>query len=106
MSIKVDNFVRVTILGPSSGLANINTSALAIITDEAPIPGDFGTARTYLDALSVAEKIDRAPEEIVIIGVEPEEVSCGLELTGQVKQKVPEVVRQVLEEIKDDIHAK
>jgi len=59
-----------------------------------------------LDALSVAEKINRAPEEIVIIGVEPGEVSCGLELTEQVRQRVPEVIRQVLEEIKDDIHTK
>jgi len=59
-----------------------------------------------LDALSAAEKINCAPEEIVIIGVEPAEVDCGLELTGQVKQKVPEIIGKVLEEIKDDIHTK
>jgi len=59
-----------------------------------------------LDALSLAEKINLAPEEIVIIGVEPGEVDCGLELTEQVKRKVPEIIKKVLEEIKDDIHTK
>ncbi len=53
-----------------------------------------------LDALNVAEKINCAPEEIVIIGVEPGEVDCGLELTGQVKRRVPEIIEKVLEEIK------
>ncbi len=53
-----------------------------------------------LDALSAAEKINCAPEEVVIIGVEPAEVDCGLELTGQVKQRVPEIIEKVLEEIK------
>ena len=57
-----------------------------------------------LDALSVAEKMNRAPDEIVIIGVEPGKVGWGLELTEPVEQRCPEVIRKVLEEIKDDIH--
>ena len=59
-----------------------------------------------LDALSAAAKINCTPEEIVIIGVEPAEMDCGLELTGQVEQRVPEIIEKVLEEIKDDIHTK
>jgi len=51
-----------------------------------------------IDALSAAEKMSCAPREIVIIGVEPKEINCGLELTEQVKQRVPKIVNMVLEE--------
>ena len=57
-----------------------------------------------LDALRAAEKLERMPEEITIIGLEPAEVSLGLELTEPVKQSVPRVVEQVLEEIQDAVH--
>ena len=59
-----------------------------------------------LDALSIAEKINIAPEETVIIGVEPGEIDCGLELTEPVMRKVPQIISKVLEEIKDAIHTK
>ena len=52
-----------------------------------------------IDALAVAEKMNRAPEEIVIIGIEPGEVNCGLELTKPVKRSIPQVIEKVLEEI-------
>lgn len=57
-----------------------------------------------IEALSAAEKMGAAPERIVIIGVEPGEIDCGLELTEPVEQKVPEVVEKVLEVIENDIH--
>ena len=57
-----------------------------------------------LDALKAAERLERMPEEITIIGVEPADVSLGLELTEPVKQSVPRVVNQVLEEIQDAVH--
>ncbi|MEE9370137.1 MAG: HyaD/HybD family hydrogenase maturation endopeptidase [Sedimentisphaerales bacterium] len=57
-----------------------------------------------LDALAAARRMNYAPKEIVIIGVEPGEVDYGLELTDEVKQRVPEIVNVVLKEIKDDIH--
>ncbi|UCF43450.1 MAG: HyaD/HybD family hydrogenase maturation endopeptidase [Planctomycetota bacterium] len=59
-----------------------------------------------LDGLSLAERINRLPEEIVIIGVEPGVVDYGLELTEQVERKVQEIIKKVLEEIQDDIHTK
>lgn len=52
-----------------------------------------------VDALAVVEKMNCAPKEIVIIGIEPEKIDWGLELTDQVKQKVPEIVNSVLKEI-------
>jgi hydrogenase maturation protease len=57
-----------------------------------------------IEALSAAGKMDCGPEEIVIIGVEPGQVDCGLELTQPVKQRVGQILEKVLEEIKDDIH--
>jgi hydrogenase maturation protease len=57
-----------------------------------------------VEALSIAEKIQRAPGETVVIGIEPEEVSCGLELTKSVKRKMPEIINAVLEEIEDAVY--
>lgn len=56
-----------------------------------------------IDALAAAEKTNCAPKEIVIIGVEPQEIDYGLELTDEVKKKIPEIVSIVLKEIKDAI---
>ncbi len=57
-----------------------------------------------VEALAVAEKINCAPDEIVIIGVEPNQTDCGLELTEEVKSKLSEIVNTVLEEIGNDIY--
>jgi len=59
-----------------------------------------------IDALVVAEKTGCAPDEIVIIGVEPKEMDEGLEPTDQVKQRIPEIINTVLEEIEDAVHEK
>jgi hydrogenase maturation protease len=57
-----------------------------------------------IDALLVARKTGCAPDEVTIIGVEPLEIDGGLELTEQVKEKIPEIISTVLEEIKDAVH--
>lgn len=62
MSLDIGNVVRVSISGPERGLANVNTSALAIITDEVPIPADFGVSRVYLNPDGVAEDFGSSSE--------------------------------------------
>ena len=57
-----------------------------------------------IEALAAAEKLNRAPKEIVIIGVEPGEWDYGLELTETVKQSIPEVIKKVLEETENAVH--
>ena len=57
-----------------------------------------------IDALIVAERTDCAPSEIIVIGVEPREMDEGLGLTDQVKQRIPEIINTVLEEIEDAVH--
>ncbi len=59
-----------------------------------------------VDALAAAEKMNCAPKEIVIIGVEPRKMDWGLELTDEVKQRVLEITNIVLKEVEDAIHAK
>lgn len=79
--------------------------------DELPrIFGQAGDSKISLhqvgliDALAAAEKMNRAPEEIVIIGVEPGKVDYGLELTEPVRQSVPQIIEKVLEEITNAVH--
>ncbi len=57
------------------------------------------------EALGIAEKLGCAPREIVIIGVEPAKVDCGLELTEQVRRKLPEIIKKILEEINNVVYA-
>ncbi len=57
MSISLNNVVRVSIAGPSKGLAVVNTSALAILTHETPLRpwGPDRESSLYLDAQGVAK---------------------------------------------------
>jgi hydrogenase maturation protease len=42
----------------------------------------------------------REPPDTVIIGIEPAEIAPGLELSSVLQQKLPEIIKVVLEEIK------
>ena len=57
-----------------------------------------------IETLGMAKKMDRAPEEIVILGIEPARIECGLQLTEIIKEKIPKIVNLVLEEIKDAVY--
>ncbi len=61
---------------------------------------------SIIDALTAVRRTGYAPKEVVIIGVEPEVVEWGLELTDKVKQKVSEIIDTVLKEIEDAVHRK
>lgn len=53
--LDLSNVVRISLLSALRGLPDVNTSALAIITDDEPIPSNFGDARQYLNATGVAD---------------------------------------------------
>ncbi len=55
MSVSLDNVVRVSVAGPARGLSNVSTSAMGIITHEAPITAGLGDYKVYLDPLGVAK---------------------------------------------------
>jgi hydrogenase maturation protease len=52
-----------------------------------------------LEVLGMARQLGGDPA-VVIIGVEPKEISWGMELTPEVEAKLPKVVEAVLEELK------
>jgi hydrogenase maturation protease len=52
-----------------------------------------------LEVLGMARQLGGDPA-VVIIGVEPHEISWGMELTPEVQAKLPRVVETVLEELK------
>ena len=45
------------------------------------------------------ELLGNTPKETVIIGVEPKEIDLGLELSPELEQKLPSIIKVVLEEI-------
>ena len=54
---------------------------------------------SLLENLWLMKRFGNGPEDTVIIGVEPEDISWGLELSEKLKQRIPQIVRIVMEEI-------
>ncbi|MEW6556741.1 MAG: HyaD/HybD family hydrogenase maturation endopeptidase [Elusimicrobiota bacterium] len=55
-----------------------------------------------IDALKIAGKVGQLPKEIIFIGIEPKEILPKLELSEEVKNKIPEVIKMVMSEINHD----
>ena len=51
------------------------------------------------EMLAMARQLGRVPEEVIIFGIVPKDMSPGLELSAEVAAVVPEVIRRVLAEI-------
>jgi len=52
-----------------------------------------------LETLALAEQLNVSPEEVVIIGVKPHSVACGLELSPELARAVPQIIELVLAEL-------
>ena len=52
-----------------------------------------------LEDLWMTERFGQKPKEVVIIGVEPEDMSLGLELSDKLQQLIPRLIKVVLEEV-------
>ena len=57
---------------------------------------------SFVDSLKLSEITGNKPEKTVIIGVEPKEVAWGTELSKELRDRVPDVVKIVLKEITSD----
>lgn len=55
-----------------------------------------------LETLSMLEKMGHKPNSTVIIGIEPKEITWGLELSKEIKEKIPEIIELVLNEVSKD----
>lgn len=53
-----------------------------------------------LNSLKMMTLLNRRPETVVIIGVEPKTIDFGLELSPEVDEKIPRIIELVLDEIK------
>ncbi len=53
-----------------------------------------------IEALNLCALLDKSPETIVVLGIQPEDISAyGLELTPKIASRVPELVDKVLVEL-------
>jgi hydrogenase maturation protease len=51
------------------------------------------------EALKMTKQLGCAPENVVVFGIKPKDISCGLELSEQISASVPQVIELVLAEI-------
>ena len=51
------------------------------------------------EALTMTRQLECAPENVVVFGIKPKEIGCGLELSKEIAASVPKVVELVLAEI-------
>ena len=51
-----------------------------------------------LEELWLVERFGQKPKEVVIIGVEPEDIKLELELSVKLQQRIPRIIEVVLEE--------
>ena len=54
-----------------------------------------------LDSLKMMALLDKQPKSTVIIGIEPNTIDFGLELSPDVEEKLPEIIRLVIKEIEE-----
>ena len=75
------------------------------LTPEDLVPRDAQSISLHeigvLETLSAAKQLGIAPQEVIIFGVKPHEVGCGLDLSPEMARLVPEIVALVLAELGD-----
>ena len=54
-----------------------------------------------VESLGMAKHLGCAPREVSIVGIQPGEISPGMELTPEVAEAVPKAIRVVLAELTD-----
>jgi hydrogenase maturation protease len=53
----------------------------------------------FLDALYMSEVMGEKPEETIIIGIEPKDMSDGLELSPEIEERIPKIIEVVMKEL-------
>jgi hydrogenase maturation protease len=53
----------------------------------------------FLDCLNFLEKINKLPNEIIFICIEPKQTNFGLNLSDEVKNKIQDVVELIRREL-------
>ena len=54
---------------------------------------------SLLEALTIVKKIGNLPREIILIGIEPDQIDWGLEVSEIVKKKISEIIKLITQEL-------
>jgi len=77
-------------------------TVLRFTADDLTQPDGVGMSLHELglgEALTMTRQLGCAPEDVVVFGIKPKDISCGLELSEQISASIPRVVELVLAEI-------
>jgi hydrogenase maturation protease len=77
-------------------------TVLRFTADELTQPDGVGMSLHELGlggALAMTKQLGCEPKEVVVFGIKPRDISCGLELSKEITASLPKVVELVLAEI-------
>ena len=57
----------------------------------------------FLHALYLSEVLGNKPEETIVIGIEPKDMTDGTELSPEIEERIPRIIEVVMEELKMEI---
>jgi hydrogenase maturation protease len=68
------------------------------------VPAFFGLKASLhhlglMDVLAAAQLLDQAPRELCLVGIQPESLALGLDLSDRLQQRLPDLVAAVLAEL-------
>ena len=53
----------------------------------------------FLDALHMSEVMGDKPKETIVIGIEPKDMSDGIELSPEIEERIPRIIEVVMKEL-------
>jgi hydrogenase maturation protease len=56
-----------------------------------------------IGSVQMAQQLGLAPREIIVYGVQPKDISPGLEMTPEVTEKIPRIIELLLEEARQPL---
>lgn len=77
-------------------------TVLRFTADDLVRPGGVGMSLHELglgEALTMTRQLGCEPKDVVVFGIKPKDIKCGLELSEEIAASVPRVVELVLAEI-------
>lgn len=80
---------------PPGAVVRIEGSDVPVFLSSKISPHQLGLS----DLLAVAQITGRMPRHVVLIGIEPERIDTGLDLSGTIQSKIDTLVTMVIEEL-------
>lgn len=81
---------------PPGAIVRIEGNDVPVFLSSKISPHQLGLS----DLLAVAQITGRMPRHVVLIGIEPERIDTGLDLSGTIQSKIDTLVTMVIEELK------